>query len=220
MYVEVGGEEGVCWSRWPSRDPASSCPGSRGGLPGGLCGVRAADPRDSAPRGHPGVPDRTGAMWGRAGVCILGKTGLVGQPCVTLGPVLLSPTQIQEEIEAACEMLQDRCRRLGSKIRELLVLPIYANLPSDMQARIFQPTPPGARKVSWRSPHSSSPMVHAVSSEKEGMRMPCATCVLAQLRGWVAVSQPLTAGAGEGDNGRDREIVKCTVQKVSVAEMQ
>uniref|UniRef100_A0A452SQC8 RNA helicase n=1 Tax=Ursus americanus TaxID=9643 RepID=A0A452SQC8_URSAM len=53
----------------------------------------------------------------------------------------------QEEIEAACEMLQDRCRRLGSKIRELLVLPIYANLPSDMQARIFQPTPPGARKV-------------------------------------------------------------------------
>lgn len=48
-------------------------------------------------------------------------------------------------------MLQDRCRRLGSKIRELLVLPIYANLPSDMQARIFQPTPPGARKVSGRN---------------------------------------------------------------------
>jgi len=26
-------------------------------------------------------------------------------------------------------------------------LPIYANLPSDQQARIFEPTPPGARKV-------------------------------------------------------------------------
>ncbi|KAJ6652892.1 hypothetical protein lerEdw1_010550 [Lerista edwardsae] len=52
-----------------------------------------------------------------------------------------------EEIEACCEMLQDRCRRLGSKIAELLVLPIYANLPSDMQAKIFEPTPPGARKV-------------------------------------------------------------------------
>lgn len=58
-------------------------------------------------------------------------------------------------------MLQDRCRRLGSKIRELLVLPIYANLPSDMQARIFQPTPPGARKVSGETftlppaPHTS-----------------------------------------------------------------
>uniref|UniRef100_A0A667WQ88 RNA helicase n=1 Tax=Myripristis murdjan TaxID=586833 RepID=A0A667WQ88_9TELE len=53
----------------------------------------------------------------------------------------------QEEIEACCELLQDRCRRLGSKISELLVLPIYANLPSDMQAKIFNPTPPGARKV-------------------------------------------------------------------------
>ncbi|XP_038227267.1 pre-mRNA-splicing factor ATP-dependent RNA helicase DHX16 isoform X3 [Dermochelys coriacea] len=53
----------------------------------------------------------------------------------------------QEEIEACCEMLQERCRRLGSKISELLVLPIYANLPSDMQAKIFEPTPPGARKV-------------------------------------------------------------------------
>ncbi|XP_037532031.1 pre-mRNA-splicing factor ATP-dependent RNA helicase DHX16 [Nematolebias whitei] len=53
----------------------------------------------------------------------------------------------QEEIEACCEMLQERCRRLGSKIAELLILPIYANLPSDMQAKIFTPTPPGARKV-------------------------------------------------------------------------
>nr|XP_023658428.1 pre-mRNA-splicing factor ATP-dependent RNA helicase DHX16 isoform X1 [Paramormyrops kingsleyae] len=53
----------------------------------------------------------------------------------------------QEEIEACCELLQDRCRRLGSKISELIILPIYANLPSDMQAKIFNPTPPGARKV-------------------------------------------------------------------------
>ncbi|XP_053578026.1 pre-mRNA-splicing factor ATP-dependent RNA helicase DHX16 [Bombina bombina] len=53
----------------------------------------------------------------------------------------------QEEIEACCEMLQERCRRLGSKIAEMLILPIYANLPSDMQAKIFEPTPPGARKV-------------------------------------------------------------------------
>lgn len=53
----------------------------------------------------------------------------------------------QEEIEAACGMLQDHCCRLGSKILELLellVLPIYANLPSDMEVSIFHPTPPGA----------------------------------------------------------------------------
>ncbi|KAK9309042.1 hypothetical protein QLX08_001221 [Tetragonisca angustula] len=53
----------------------------------------------------------------------------------------------QDEIETCQEMLQERVRRLGSKLRELLILPIYANLPSDMQAKIFQPTPPGARKV-------------------------------------------------------------------------
>jgi len=55
----------------------------------------------------------------------------------------------QEEIETCQELLSDRVRRLGSKIAELLVLPIYANLPSEMQAKIFAPTPPGARKVSY-----------------------------------------------------------------------
>jgi pre-mRNA-splicing factor ATP-dependent RNA helicase DHX16 len=44
-------------------------------------------------------------------------------------------------------MLQERVRRLGSKLGELLILPVYANLPSDMQAKIFMPTPIGARKV-------------------------------------------------------------------------
>ncbi|KAG1698522.1 Pre-mRNA-splicing factor ATP-dependent RNA helicase DHX16 [Nymphon striatum] len=53
----------------------------------------------------------------------------------------------QEEIETCQELLQERSRRLGSKIKELIIAPIYANLPSDMQAKIFEPTPPGARKV-------------------------------------------------------------------------
>ena len=53
----------------------------------------------------------------------------------------------QEEIEASQELLQERTRKLGSKINELMILPIYANLPSDLQAKIFEPTPPGARKV-------------------------------------------------------------------------
>ncbi|XP_078489439.1 pre-mRNA-splicing factor ATP-dependent RNA helicase DHX16-like [Ciona intestinalis] len=62
------------------------------------------------------------------------------------GDVLIFLTG-QEEIESCCEMMQEKARALGSRIRELLVLPIYANLPSDMQAKIFEPTPPGARKV-------------------------------------------------------------------------
>lgn len=53
----------------------------------------------------------------------------------------------QEEIETCNEILTERARRLGSKIKELLILPVYANLPSELQAKIFAPTPPGARKV-------------------------------------------------------------------------
>ena len=45
-------------------------------------------------------------------------------------------------------VLQDRTRRMGTKIKELVILPIYANLPTDMQSKIFEPTPPGGRKVS------------------------------------------------------------------------
>uniref|UniRef100_H2YMB1 RNA helicase n=1 Tax=Ciona savignyi TaxID=51511 RepID=H2YMB1_CIOSA len=62
------------------------------------------------------------------------------------GDVLIFLTG-QEEIETCCEMMQEKARALGSRIRELLILPIYANLPSDMQSKIFEPTPPGARKV-------------------------------------------------------------------------
>ena len=47
-------------------------------------------------------------------------------------------------------IFQERTSKLGSKIAELVLLPIYANLPSDMQAKIFEPTPPGARKVMTR----------------------------------------------------------------------
>ena len=53
----------------------------------------------------------------------------------------------QEEIETCQELLTERTRKLGSKIKELVIIPIYANLPSDMQAKVFEPTPPGARKV-------------------------------------------------------------------------
>nr|CAD7257731.1 unnamed protein product [Timema shepardi] len=63
-----------------------------------------------------------------------------------LGDILVFLTG-QEEIETCQEMLQERIRKLGSKIKELIILPVYSNLPSDMQAKIFMPTPPGARKV-------------------------------------------------------------------------
>ena len=62
------------------------------------------------------------------------------------GDVLLFLTG-QEEIETANEILAHRSKVLGNKIAELILCPIYANLPSDQQAKIFEDTPKKARKV-------------------------------------------------------------------------
>lgn len=53
----------------------------------------------------------------------------------------------QEEIDTAKEMVMARTRGLGKTIGEIIILPIYSTLPSDMQTKIFEPTPPGARKL-------------------------------------------------------------------------
>lgn len=53
----------------------------------------------------------------------------------------------QEEIETAEEILKHRTRGLGTKISELIICPIYANLPTELQSKIFEQTPEGARKV-------------------------------------------------------------------------
>ncbi|KAJ4842063.1 Pre-mRNA-splicing factor ATP-dependent RNA helicase DEAH1 [Turnera subulata] len=53
----------------------------------------------------------------------------------------------QEEIETAEQILKQRTRGFGTKIAELIICPIYAGLPTELQAKIFEPTPQGARKV-------------------------------------------------------------------------
>ncbi|KAF9444098.1 ATP-dependent RNA helicase DHX8 [Macrolepiota fuliginosa MF-IS2] len=62
------------------------------------------------------------------------------------GDILLFLTG-QEEIDTACEILSERMKYLGSKVPELIILPIYSALPSEIQSQVFEPTPPGARKV-------------------------------------------------------------------------
>ena len=62
------------------------------------------------------------------------------------GDVLLFLTG-QEEIDTACEVLYERMKCLGPEVPELIILPVYSALPSEMQSRIFDPAPPGARKV-------------------------------------------------------------------------
>lgn len=53
----------------------------------------------------------------------------------------------QEEIDTSCQILFERMKALGPKVPELVILPIYSALPSDIQSKIFEPAPPGGRKV-------------------------------------------------------------------------
>ncbi|KAM0682650.1 DEAH-box ATP-dependent RNA helicase prp22 [Mitosporidium daphniae] len=62
------------------------------------------------------------------------------------GDILLFLTG-QEEIDTACEILYERTKSLGPSVPELIILPVYSSLPSEIQSRIFEPAPIGARKA-------------------------------------------------------------------------
>jgi len=51
----------------------------------------------------------------------------------------------QEDIEVSCEVLAKRLNEIDNA-PELLILPIYSQLPSDLQAKIFQRAEGGIRK--------------------------------------------------------------------------
>jgi ATP-dependent RNA helicase DHX8/PRP22 len=61
------------------------------------------------------------------------------------GDILLFLTG-QEEIDTSCQILFERMRKLGDNVPELIILPIYSALPSEIQSRVFEPAPPGTRK--------------------------------------------------------------------------
>ena len=61
------------------------------------------------------------------------------------GDILIFMTG-QEEIEATCFALQERLDHLGDDVAPLMILPIYSQLPSDLQAKIFDKAPEGTRK--------------------------------------------------------------------------
>lgn len=108
---------------------------------------RAADSRHAARGRHPCLLDGASTIplvydWSECVVCsVLCSRGSVRMVLTT------SVWQGQEEIETMQEILEHRTKSLGSKIKELRINPIYSNLPSDMQAKIFEPCPPTARKV-------------------------------------------------------------------------
>ena len=62
------------------------------------------------------------------------------------GDILLFLTG-QEEIDTACEILTERMKKLGDDAPQLIILPVYSALPSDLQSKIFDPAPPGSRKI-------------------------------------------------------------------------
>jgi len=62
------------------------------------------------------------------------------------GDVLIFMTG-QEDIEATCQVLADRLEKVGGDVPPLAILPMYSQLPADLQAKIFEAAPDGVRKV-------------------------------------------------------------------------
>lgn len=126
--------------------------GTRGRLPGCGSGVSAADPCHSAPAwGHSCLHD-----WPRRNrKCSGDVAGCYRNSYYHMCPWAQLPTfdcastlvNMHGFIAYQNVHFQERTKKLGSKIKELIILPIYANLPTDMQAKIFEATPPKARKV-------------------------------------------------------------------------
>ncbi|KAF7871885.1 hypothetical protein EAF04_003992 [Stromatinia cepivora] len=52
----------------------------------------------------------------------------------------------QEDIECTCELIQERLNALNDPPK-LSILPIYSQMPADLQAKIFDRAAPGVRKV-------------------------------------------------------------------------
>lgn len=61
------------------------------------------------------------------------------------GDILIFMTG-QEDIEVTCELLEERLRQLNDPPK-LSILPIYSQMPADLQAKIFDRADPGVRKV-------------------------------------------------------------------------
>ncbi|CAA0395505.1 unnamed protein product [Arabidopsis thaliana] len=63
-----------------------------------------------------------------------------------IGDILVFLTG-QEEIETVETNLKRRMMDLGTKGSEIIICPIYSNLPTPLQAKVFEPAPKGTRKV-------------------------------------------------------------------------
>jgi pre-mRNA-splicing factor ATP-dependent RNA helicase DHX38/PRP16 len=62
------------------------------------------------------------------------------------GDILIFMTG-QEDVEMTCLLIQEGLSKLGENVKPLMVLPMYSQLPADMQSKIFDKAAPGVRKV-------------------------------------------------------------------------
>lgn len=62
------------------------------------------------------------------------------------GDILIFMTG-QEDVEMTCMLIQEGLSKLGEGTKPLLVLPMYSQLPADMQSKIFDKAAQGVRKV-------------------------------------------------------------------------
>lgn len=60
--------------------------------------------------------------------------------------MLVAAHQQSSSLEVLLHPVQERIDHLGEKVPPLLILPIYSQLPSDLQAKIFDKAPEGSRK--------------------------------------------------------------------------
>lgn len=61
------------------------------------------------------------------------------------GDILIFMTG-QEDIEGTCQVLAEKMEKIGNESAPLLVLPMYSQLPADLQAKIFEAAEEGTRK--------------------------------------------------------------------------
>lgn len=53
----------------------------------------------------------------------------------------------EDEIELAKQSLEETMKKLKGRVKELIICPLYSALDATLQTKVFEPTPPGARKV-------------------------------------------------------------------------
>lgn len=62
------------------------------------------------------------------------------------GDILIFMTG-QEDVDATCRLIENKCNELDEDIPKVLTLPLYSQLQASEQTKVFKPAPEGVRKI-------------------------------------------------------------------------